>query len=94
MVNGITTVIPPNGPSCACGESQWCYWGIFTPNSHHPGGVNSVFLDGSCHFISETIDSGDLSVSDPTVVPRQTESPYGVWGALGSMEGGESTAQF
>jgi len=92
-INGITTVIPPNGPSCACGESQWCYWGIFTPNSNHPGGVNGLFCDGSCHFISETIDSGDLSAQEPEAA-RLTRSPYGVWGALGSRMGGEPDVQF
>jgi len=92
-VAGVTTVIPPNGPSCACGESQWCYWGIFTPNSHHPGGVNSLFADGSCHFISETIDTGNLSAREAERAGLLT-SPYGVWGALGSIAGGEPPAQF
>ena len=26
------------------------------PTSYHPGGVNVLFLDGSVHFIKETID--------------------------------------
>ncbi|HUT93604.1 MAG TPA: DUF1559 domain-containing protein [Thermoguttaceae bacterium] len=93
-VAGITTVIPPNGPSCACGEAQYCYWGVFPPNSNHPGGVNSLFADGSGHFISETIDAGNLSATEPTrSAPTQTRSPYGVWGALGSRAGGEPTGQ-
>ena len=91
-VAGVTTVIPPNGPSCACGESTYCYWGVFPPNSNHPGGVNSLFADGSGHFISETIDTGDLSATEPEAA-RRTTSPYGVWGALGSIAGGEPAGQ-
>ncbi|NQT13921.1 MAG: DUF1559 domain-containing protein [Planctomycetes bacterium] len=92
-VGGVTTVIPPNGPSCACGESTWCYWGIFPPNSHHPGGVNGLMCDGSVHFFSETIDTGNLGLREAEAT-GSLESPYGVWGAVGSMAGGESTGGF
>jgi len=93
-VAGVTTVIPPNGPSCACGESQWCYWGVFSPNSNHPGGVNSLFADGSCHFISETIDSGDLTSPEADNLSTTSMSPYGVWGAIGSIAGAEPPGSF
>lgn len=33
--------------------SLWCKGGF---NSHHPGGVQFVFCDGSVHFIAETVD--------------------------------------
>ena len=92
-VGGITTVIPPNGPACACGESQWCYWGIFPPNSHHPGGVNGLLADGAVRFFSETIDTGDLTATEPALTGNG-ESPYGVWGALGSRSGGEALGAF
>jgi hypothetical protein len=86
-VAGFTTVIPPNGPACACGESQWCYWGIFPPNSNHPGGVVGLLADGSTRFISDDIDTGNLSSPEPT---GSQASPYGVWGALGSRQGKEA----
>jgi hypothetical protein len=44
--------------------------------------------DGSVRFISETINFGNLS----KIVVRSGESPYGVWGTLGSANGGESNS--
>jgi hypothetical protein len=100
MINGFTTVLPPNSPNCSNCTGEWC-WGVFPPDSYHPGGVNLCLADGSTRFISETIDTGDLSCPDPTRQnpcsslgnPPNT-SPYGVWGALGSKQGGEPPAQF
>ncbi len=83
--NGFHTVIPPNGPSCW--DHPAGYWAaIFTPNSYHPGGVVASMLDGSVRFISDTIDSGDLTQSQPV----SGRSPYGIWGALGTHAGGEA----
>lgn len=92
-VAGVTTVLPPNGPACACGESRWCYWGVFPPNSNHPGGVMGVLADGSTRFISEDIDTGNLSAPEAERT-GQAESPYGVWGALGSKDGTEPPEAF
>lgn len=46
-----------------------------------------VLADGSVRFITESIDTGNLAASD--VRNRGGNSPYGVWGALGSISGGE-----
>jgi prepilin-type N-terminal cleavage/methylation domain-containing protein/prepilin-type processing-associated H-X9-DG protein len=81
---GFTTVLPPNSPSCF--QSLAYGWGISTPTSYHSGGVNAVFLDGSATFISETIDAGKVS----DVQGAEGPSVYGVWGAMGSKNGGES----
>lgn len=87
---GFSTMIAPNGPSC--------HWGgvdgnehMGTASSYHPGGAQVAMTDGSTHFISETIDTGNLTVDD-VQDPGTRPSPYGVWGALGSAQGGEAKA--
>ena len=87
-VTGFHTIMPPNGPSCAP-DGQW--WarrgkGMYSAGSYHSGGVQICLVDGSVQFISETIDTGDLTQTNPI----SGRSPYGTWGALGSRDGGEA----
>lgn len=84
---GFTTITAPNGPSClsgteAGGDGVNC---IMAASSHHPGGAQVVLLDGKVTFVSENIDTGDLSVAG-TIGGM---SPHGVWGALGTKAGGD-----
>jgi len=93
MLVGFNTVLPPNAPACADGGN----WGDSTngawpPTSRHPGGVNALKADGSVDFISETINTGDLTAAGPGNAGTG-QSPYGVWGALGSKAGSESATQ-
>jgi len=56
-------------------------------SSYHTGGVNVTIGDGSVQFISDTINSGTLT---DTTTPTSGPSPFGVWGAMGSINGGEN----
>jgi prepilin-type N-terminal cleavage/methylation domain-containing protein/prepilin-type processing-associated H-X9-DG protein len=82
------TILPPNAPSCTddTNVNADSVNLLIPPASHHPGGVNCLKADGSVSFVSETIDTGDLTVAQPDSGP----SNYGVWGAMGSKAGGES----
>lgn len=84
------TILPPNSPSC-------CAWGsgtgkngsIMSTSSYHTGGVNHSKVDGSVLFISATIDTGNTAFNVWAASPPG-ESEYGVYGALGTINGGES----
>jgi type II secretory pathway pseudopilin PulG len=87
-MTGFATAMPPNGPSCSRGD---VVWGFYSATSAHSGGVNGVLADGSCRFFSETINCGNLNVSSLNVKAYYNgQSPFGVWGALGSINGAET----
>ena len=93
-VLGVTTVLPPNSPSCrtAVNNPGWG-WGYMSASSYHSGGVNGLRADGSVAFYSDTIDCGNnLNSTDYMGADPAGVSPFGVWGALGSIAGGESTS--
>ena len=81
---GLNTILPPNSPSCTRwgNEKDKIY---ATPTSYHPGGVDTLFGDGSVSFTTDTIDTGNLTADWENNGP----SPYGVWGAMGSRSGGD-----
>ncbi|NNJ26570.1 hypothetical protein LzC2_26590 [Planctomycetes bacterium LzC2] len=73
--------------------------GILSAGSHHLGGVNVVLADGSVRWINEEIDAGDphagLSTAPQTLASEPLgESPYGLWGALGTRAAGELTSGY
>jgi len=89
--NGFSTIFPPNSPSCAAAGNT--AHGMFSATSYHTGGVNAALADASVQFISETIDHGDPTIPSPGTPggPALSEgSRYGVWGAIGTKNGGES----
>lgn len=83
---GFTTNLGPNNnPSCV--ETTWDGSnGIFPASSNHSGGVNCLFGDGSVRFVSDSIDTGNPGASARNL---NGPSPFGVWGALGTKNGGE-----
>ena len=88
MDSGFQTVLPPNAASAAADLGEWS-WGIWPPSSYHPGGVNCGMADGSVRFVSDTIDTGNLGMPEAGISGVKA-SPYGVWGALGSINGSEA----
>jgi len=88
---GITTVLPPNAPSCTDdpnGNADSVNL-IIPPSSNHTGGVVAGLGDGSVRFVSNSIDTGNLNSG--VVQPTSGPSQYGAWGSLGSKSGGDIT---
>jgi prepilin-type processing-associated H-X9-DG protein len=85
---GLTTNAPPNSVSCAW-NSHDAQPGVYPPSSQHPGGVMALMGDGSVRFISQTINCGNQNANGTAL---SGPSPFGVFGALGSRDGGEPTA--
>lgn len=97
-VTGFCTVIKPNGVSCAIEGTN--VWGVYTAQSFHSNGVNVLLCDGSATFVSDEIDNNNLlmpGTSEP--VPTNGgpdgmdaigQSPFGVWGAMGTPAGNEA----
>jgi Protein of unknown function (DUF1559) len=93
----LTTILPPNSAACVFGNSgaisAHLFPGIWSASSEHPSGVMVAMGDGSTRFISNNIDCGNLAAVAP---PSDSGggSPYGVWGALGSKNAGDTAGDF
>jgi len=85
--SGVTTILPPNSASCAA-ENWGDSWGVFSASSYHAGGVSVLLGDGSVRFVTDGVNTGSLGSAETTTGP----SPYGVWGAAGTIAGGETAA--
>jgi prepilin-type N-terminal cleavage/methylation domain-containing protein len=84
FLNVFHTILPPNSPSCYDRNNFF----LSSATSNHPGGVVTGFCDGSTRFVSDTIDCGSLNLP----ASNTGSSNYGVWGAIGSRDGGESNS--
>jgi prepilin-type processing-associated H-X9-DG protein len=87
-------MMAPNSPSCNWG------WGddneeMSSISSFHTGGAGVALADGSVHFISQSIDTGNQSAVQQSPGFREIyggPSAYGVWGSMGSKSGGEAAS--
>ncbi|MDR1290122.1 MAG: DUF1559 domain-containing protein [Planctomycetaceae bacterium] len=94
-----TFITPPNSTSCFRSdelvEGYYPYGpGIFPPTSYHARGVNVAKADGAVIFVNDTIYCGDKLGGGTFYDEGMTrivsgESEFGIWGSLGSKDGGE-----
>ena len=66
---------------------------VITASSNHPGGANACMGDGAVRFFSETVDytgnNGNTGGGTFESFMTSGKSLHGVWGALGSRNGGD-----
>ncbi|MCE3018535.1 MAG: DUF1559 domain-containing protein [Pirellula sp.] len=84
-----STLHKPN--HCRARANQGCL-GNF--GSLHPGGLQSVFVDGSVHFISETIESGDAGRINLLPDILQPGSAYRPWQQISVRNDGAPSPDF
>lgn len=84
------TILGPNSPSCVVGAHA-AVDGFYSAGSSHSGCVNVLFADGSVVVMSDSIDRGPSAAIPLTKDEMKSgmPSPFGVWGALGTMAGAE-----
>ena len=95
IYNRFYTVLAPNSASCLK-DALWGP-GIISATSYHTGGVNVSLGDGAVRFVSDTIYAGtglDFAQGNSASAneSRTGVSPFGIWGAAGSINGGESVS--
>ncbi|KAA5539616.1 DUF1559 domain-containing protein [Roseiconus nitratireducens] len=88
-IQTVFTVRPPNSELCI---GKWAdNVGNFSPSSHHQGGCHILMGDGAVVFMTDSVEAGDQSAPciSRTNQPG-AESPYGLWGALGTKAASET----
>ena len=82
--------------------------GFFTPSSRHTGGVQVLMGDGTVRFVNETLNTvSTCSVAPASAASTglglsstnsgsfcNGQSPFGIWGALGTIASGETVNDF
>lgn len=81
------TILPPNRETCGPHNGGNYFMG--TTSSRHQGGTHVLMADGAVKFITDSIEAGNSRagmVYNTTTGPQSagSQSPYGLWGALGT----------
>ena len=86
--SGFHTIRPPNSELCARFYSDP---GVFSASSQHQGGAHVLMADGAIKFITDSIEAGNqqnhvvyAGGAAATNNEPGADSPFGLWGALGT----------
>ncbi len=96
LFSGMNTILPPNSEICMQGNRH--NEGILPPSSRHQGGCHILMADGAVIFMTDSVEAGN-SKAPPVrwdgwaINKAGSESPYGLWGALGTRASKEKVEE-
>lgn len=91
--SGMHTILPPNAELCAQrnpGGRTVC-----PPSSRHQGGCHILMGDGAVVFMTDSVEAGNsrapqVWLNGTDDASPGSQSPYGLWGALGTRASNET----
>jgi prepilin-type N-terminal cleavage/methylation domain-containing protein/prepilin-type processing-associated H-X9-DG protein len=92
---GVQTVRPPNSYSWSRDWND--NFGAYAVSSRHQGGAHVLMTDGAVKFVTDSIESGNqerpMPGCDGSGADAGMQSPYGLWGKLGTKNAKETGAE-
>ncbi len=89
----VTEIAAPNTELCMLNTHSFNQ-GVLPPSSRHQGGVHVLMGDGAVKFVTDAIEAGNqgsaMVGTDAGLLAPGTQSPYGLWGALGTRASKET----
>jgi prepilin-type N-terminal cleavage/methylation domain-containing protein/prepilin-type processing-associated H-X9-DG protein len=87
----MNTILPPNRELCLGGGATGGSGavGVAPAGSRHQGGAHVLMADGAVIFMTDSVEAGDSGqgnvwLNGTGAATKGSQSPYGLWGALGT----------
>ncbi|WP_372719975.1 DUF1559 domain-containing protein [Novipirellula sp.] len=98
IFSGMTTILPPNSEICSRTNGDDLNL-VGSVSSYHQGGGHVLMGDGAVKFITDSIEAGNsragmVWASGTGAQAPGSQSPYGLWGALGTRGSKEVIGEF
>lgn len=98
VYTGVVTILPPNSEICGADNADDLNL-LASASSRHQGGAHVLMGDGAVKFVTDSIEAGNANAG--SVWQNGTggqapgaQSPYGLWGALGTRASSEVISGF
>ena len=96
LYSACNTILPPNKGICVNRNHDHLRGGVLPPSSRHQGGCHVLMSDGAVKYVTDSIEAGDSSSghvrqgSATLYVAPGSQSPFGLWGSLGTRAAKET----